>query len=373
MGEAATPGRISVGGRLVVELGDESNVGVARELDPCPVAQPDEPVDIAISRRAQIPPPIAAERAGDGGDGWVSALAPDGLHLMRARRGACVVDGLPGELPLRITSDASLPTWVLMREVVRPLLQLGLPVRGAGSVHAAAVVRPAAGVLIAGWSESGKTEVALALAERGWGVLADKWTVVDGEGRMAAFPVRAGIRRWVLDYLPRLRSALPRPTRWRMGAAGAVSRGVDRTAGRAGSPLAGAALDLVQRAGSQGERLSMTLSELRNIYGVHVPGHPPLTLAVMLRTVASGRPVARPLPVETLLKRLQESASYERRGGFGLLLRRRFAGGDDAVLRALAGERALLAAGLSQVPVIEVTCPFPSDPRPVADLVEAHL
>gem|GEM_PF-4454500 len=294
---------------------------------------------------------------------------------MRKGGGTCVVDGIPGELPLRVTADTALPIWVLMRGVVRPLVQLGLPARGAGTVHAAAVARPGAGVLIAGWSESGKTEVALALAERGWSLLADKWTVLDEEGRMAPFPVRAGIRGWALEYLPHLRSALPLSARWRMGAASRASRGIERMAGHAGSPLAGAALDMTRTACAQAERLSMTLSGMQELYGDVAPGaaQAPVTLVVVLRNVASGAPVARALGAQEALPRLGESAAYERREGLGLLLRRRFAGGEDAVLDATGRERELLTTALADVPFVEVSCPFPSDPRLVAELVESGL
>ena len=365
--------RVSVGGRLVVRLDDE--LSASGELDPCPVTSARGPVDIDISRQAEVAPSIDLERAGDGGDGWISAFGADGLYLMRQGGGACVVDGRPGDLPLRVTADAVLPAWVLMRGVVRPLLQFGLPAHGAGTVHAAAVARIGAGVLIAGWSESGKTEVALALAERGWSVLADKWTVLDDERRMAPFPVRVGIRGWVLEYLPHLRSALPARARWRMGTASRVSRGVERVGGNGGAPLAGAMLDMTRKACAQGERLSMTLSELRELYGAFAsePAHPPVTLVVVLRTAGSGPPVARPLGAQAALRRLRESATYERRDGLGLLLRRRFAGGEDAVLRAAAAERVLLESALSDVPFVEISCPFPGDPRLVAELVEARL
>jgi len=367
--------RFSVGGRLVVGLDHGFGASAGGELDPCPVAPARDPVDIDVSRSADVAPPISVRRAGDGGDGWVSALAADRLHLMRPGGGGCVVDGRPGELPLRVSADAAMPAWAVMRAVVRPLLQLGLPVRGAGTVHAAAVTRSGAGVLIAGWAESGKTEVALALAERGWSILADKWTVLDGEGRMAPFPVRAGVRGWVLEYLPHLRSALPVRTRWRMRAASRASRGIERLAGRDGSPLSGAALDITRRACAQGERLSVTLSALREMYGVVSlePAHPQLTLVVVLSTAASGPPVARPLGAQTALPRLYASAAYERRDGLALLLRRQFAGGEDAALQATATERELLTSALSDVPLIEVSCPFPSDPGHVARLIEASL
>lgn len=368
--------QVSVGGRLVVRIDDA--LAASGELDPCPPAAAGGEADLDISRQRAVAAPATAARAGDGGDGWISAFADGRLHLARRGGGACVVDGRPGELPLHVTADAALPAWALMRGVVRPLLQLGLPARGAGSVHAAAVARPGAGVLIAGWSESGKTELALALAERGWSVLADKWTVVDEQRRMAPFPVRAGIRGWVLEYLPQLRSALPLRARVRIGAAGRLSRTVERLAGAAGnprSPLAGAAVDMTRAACAQGERLSMTLSALQELYGSAPPDppHPPVTLVVVLRTVTSGPPVARPLSAQEALPAMHESAAYERRDALGLLLRRRFGGGDDAVQHAAAVERDLLATALADVPFVELCCRFPSDPRLIAALVESHL
>lgn len=368
--------RLAVGGRIVVGSGEGWGAGARAELDPCPAAAPGAAVDIELERRPHVTPPPGAELAGDGGDGWISAVAGQRLYLVRRSGGACVVDGAPGELPLRVTADAVLPTWVLMREVVRPLLQLALGLRDAGTVHAAAVARVDAGILIAGWSESGKTELALALAERGWSLLADKWTVLDEDRRMAPFPIGVGIRGWVLEYLPRLRTALPATARVRLRTAARMSQAVGRVAdGRGGSQLAGAALDMTRRACAQGERVSLPISRVREIYGAPPPpsAHPPLTHVVVLRTVAAGPPAARPLEAAEALRRLRDSASYERREGLGLLLRRRFAGGEDGVAAALARERSLLGAALRAVPLLEVTCSFPCDPRSVAELVEAHL
>ncbi|MBW3609169.1 MAG: hypothetical protein KY463_12595, partial [Actinobacteria bacterium] len=329
--------RLSVGGLLVVELGGDWEPRARAEFDPCPVAPRDAGVDIEVVRRLCVALPADAQIAGDGGDGWLSALAGQRLHLVRGGGGACVIDGAPGDLPLRITADAVLPTWVLMREVVRPLLQLGLAMRGAAIVHAAAVARPGVGILIAGWSESGKTEVALALAERGWSFVADKWSVLDGELRIAPFPIGVGVRAWVLESLPQLRTALPATRRARLRAAARTSDLVARAPARARSQLAGVLADTARRACAQAERLSLPLSAVQEIYrGAAVPPHPPLTHVVVLRTVAAGRPAARPLEPASALPRLRESAAYERRHGLALLLRRRFAGGEDRVAALLA-------------------------------------
>ena len=58
------------------------------------------------------------------------------------------------------------------------MLQLGHVARGAAVAHSAAVVLDGRAVLVAGWSESGKTETALALMEDGARFLSDKWTVL---------------------------------------------------------------------------------------------------------------------------------------------------------------------------------------------------
>jgi len=367
--------RISVADRLTVALDGALGAAALRELDPCPPADAHAPVDVEVVQGGVPRCGEADEVAGDGGDGWLSSYRQDGLHLGRHAAGACVVTGRPGDLPVRVVADGALPGWALMRSVVRPLLQLSLPARGAGTVHAAAVGRDAGGVLIAGWSESGKTELALALAERGWRLVADKWTVLGEDGCLAPFPVRAGIRQWVLGYLPQLRSILPARTRRRMGAAAAAGRIAGRAAGRGGSPVSGAVVDLGLRACAQGERLSLPLSELIALYDTPPlqPVHPPLRLVVVLRTVRDGPPRARPLPAGEAVRRMAESAAFERRESLGLLLRRRYAGGDDDVAGVLQRECEIVAGAVLQVPVIELSCPFPCDPRTIADVVEAAL
>src|SRR3972149_7602933 len=92
---------------------------------------------------------------------------------------------------------------------------------------AASVLSEEVGIAVAGWSESGKTETALALMEAGAGFLSDKWTLLGHDGELSAFPISVGVRRWVLEYLPTLRRTVTRRSRGPFAAAGAAPRAPD--------------------------------------------------------------------------------------------------------------------------------------------------
>ena len=118
---------------------------------------------------------------------------------------------------------------------MRPVLQLGHVVRGAAVAHSAAVVLDGRAVLVAGWSESGKTETALALMEDGARFLSDKWTVLAPDGTARVFPIGVGVRGWTLAHLPRLDAALGKAARRRLSVAAAARR-AGRRCSAAGPP-----------------------------------------------------------------------------------------------------------------------------------------
>src|SRR5204862_272952 len=89
--------------------------------------------------------------------------------------------------------------------VVRPTLQLAMLARGGAAVHSAAVELDGKAVLVAGWSESGKTETALALVEEGARFLSDKWTFVAEDG------IRPGLHPPLRAHGPRANAARARP------------------------------------------------------------------------------------------------------------------------------------------------------------------
>jgi len=100
--------RVSLADRLTVALDGALGAAARDELDPCPPADANAPVDIEVVHGGFPRCGDADEVAGDGGDGWLSSYRADGLHLARHAPGACVVTGRPGDLPLRVISDGEL-------------------------------------------------------------------------------------------------------------------------------------------------------------------------------------------------------------------------------------------------------------------------
>jgi len=235
-------------------------------------------------------------------------------------------------------------------------------------VHSAAVETGGTGVVVAGWSESGRTETALALMEAGGRFVSDKWTILGEDGTLACFPIGVGVRRWVLPYLPRLRAALPRPARAQLLAAGA--------AGRITRPLRGPASrgkvltlagDAAERAVGLADRAGLRPSELIEAYG-HCAGGAPRTslgLLVLLRTVPGPAVSAREVDGKWAAPRLARTAAFERRRLFELHQRARFAMPEHEQLdmeATIGREQAFLSRVLARVRVIQVDAPFPTDP-----------
>ena len=192
------------------------------ELDPFKAGNPEGAPDIVLAARdgTEHGP---REIQGPAHDGTTTALEQTGELLVLARASACTVPAppRPSATPVRVGLDPGFPMRAAWAPVLRPAMQLALHGAGAAAVHAAAVEDAGRATLVAGWSESGKTEVALALVEAGASFLSDKWTVVGDDGEASAFPVSVGVRGWVLPALPRLRAALPVPARAQLAAAGA--------------------------------------------------------------------------------------------------------------------------------------------------------
>src|ERR671912_140647 len=162
---------------------------LARAWTPEHAAVPDEDVVLDVTIVERPGPPPEAERQGDAGDGV--ATASDGSRLWWRGSG-------------------------------------GWSAIGAVAVHGSLVAAEGSGILVSGWSESGKTEVALALAlALGGGLASDKWVVVRDGGAWAV-PGAAGIRGWVVPYLAGGLSAMSGIQRARLR-----SEGITRRASRA--------------------------------------------------------------------------------------------------------------------------------------------
>ena len=317
------------------------------------------------------------------GDGLVTGAAGGDLYLLAGSLRARVPDAFADQ-PARIEFDPGFPIRRLFRQVVRPALQLRSLAGGSVACHAAAVERDGSAILVAGWSESGKTETALALVEAGAHFLSDKWTLLGpGEGAAgatgptaAAFPISVGVRRWVLRYLPGLSRAIPRRARAQLVAARAAAvlsgpiRGRDRLRG-----VPAMLRDGAERAVALVDRVALSPSEIAAAYR-HAPirDRVPVGLVVVLRTVPGIRPSARPADPERISRRLAASAVTERQAYLALRQRAAYAAGSDPAAPSAAElEADRLRTMLANVPIVEVSTPFPADPRAVVEALDPWL
>jgi len=367
--------------RLELHGTDEpTNRWLAGEMDPYrPTEAPaDAPaVVLAPAPAGELGPPIELQRAA--GDDLVTASDTTRLRLVADGR-SCTLPDAVGDRPAEFRYEPGFPVAYAFKPYVRCALQLAMAHSEAACMHAASVETGGGAVLIAGWSESGKTETALALLERGARFQSDKWTVVSADGTAAAFPIDVGIRGWALRYLPTLRAALPASARRQLQAsrlATAVAGGLVRSSprGRIGRTLVAA----VRRGLALGDRAPVSPSELRAAYGQDDdPARAlPLGAVVFLTTDAGEQVSVRPADPERIAGRLARSAAYERRPYFALVERALYAlpevSRQDLAAATIEREERLFAKVLGGAQVLEARVPFPVDPRRVADAVEGHL
>lgn len=354
---------------LLIEGGERFVDAVVHQLDPY-VPQPIDGRAPLLTIRERTDRPSLRELQNLAGDGWVTAHDGERLFVLASGR-ICSFpqgDGL-------IEVEPGFPTRWLM-SVVRPALQLALLERGTPVLHAACVEVDGRAVLVAGWSESGKTETALALVERGGSFLSDKWTLLLPGARAAAFPIGVGIRRWVLRYLPQLRAGLPGGARTQLCAAALASAVTAPIRGRSWRGPLGLLADFTRRAVELGDRAGLSPSQVRAAYGdAQDPNRtPPLGLIAVLRNSPSAGVRVKNGDAARLATRLAVSAATEREPFIALRRRAAYAEArpattDDLVARDAAAIEAVLAG----VPLVEVTAAFPTDPRDVAREIAARL
>jgi hypothetical protein len=327
--------------------------------------------DIVLNPKPSIVSRTLSDVHGPAGDGRRTGSDGRSCYLLRGNARFELPRRYLQDGPVNLSYDPSFPLWEALSEVVRPLLQLGTLARGAVTVHGATVEVEGSGLLVCGWAESGKTETALALAEQGARFVSDKWTIIDSNASLHAFPVSVGIRDWVLQYLPRLRAHLRASQRARLRVARAARRPMPLLTRR--PTRIGTALESqLDRAFTLASRLSLRQTEVGAIYGSsRDPSRtPPLRTLAMLTTVSTEEVTVRPAETGWAAERLARSAAYERRSLYELDARARYADPDPGP-SSLADVRDLEAQQLRKVlkgvQVLEVNAPFPTDPRRVAD------
>lgn len=346
-------------------------------LDPWgPALGGDGPADVQLGELTERP--HDAELQNPAGDGLSTAIGDGGTYV-RADRRWCLVAPPTAEGPFVFATERGFPLGRVFGRFVRPALQLAVAGHGAVAVHGSAVVADGRGILVAGWSEAGKTETALALVEEGASFLSDKWTLVFGDGSLACFPISIGVRRWLLPYVPTLRRKLPRAARLQFAAAAAGEAAAQATArfARRGGVVAATHAAVAELA-TLAQRASLSPSELSAVYGQPPPtGSAPLAALVLLTTTAEGQPRAELRDAAWAARRLARSATYERRDYLALAERARYLRGDDHgsdIARVIEDrEERMLASVLASSRVIEVRTPFPTDPRRIVETVRPLL
>jgi len=299
----------------------------------------------------------------------------DGASLVAAWDGRrCVIPDVLAGRPARFDYEPGFPIWRIFRTAVRPALQVAMAAEGrAAAVHGAAVTLGGVAIVVAGWSESGKTEAALGLMEAGASFLSDKWTPLGPDGIASPFPISIGVRRWALDYLPTLRAALTRSARTQFVAARAASVVLRPASHRAASSRSAAVLvDSARKVTALGDRAAFEIAELRDAYSqVDDPTRSaPTRLVALLENSTGSEVVAAGANPATAATRLARSAAYERRAYFGMLQRAAYLLPDrpaTVVEQAIAFDEAVLREAFSRVELVTVRAPFPVDPRRVAD------
>lgn len=351
---------------------------VRSQMNPCVPSAAHAPPDVVLEAVEVSAPRTFADVQNPAGDAIVTASDGDGFYVVH--------DGLTCKLPdsfrdrpARFSADRGFPVWRIFGSVVRPVLQIGALDRDSVVLHSASVVVDGAGVIVAGWSETGKTETALALIERGALFLSDKWTVVRPDGTIAVFPISVGVRRWVLPYLPRLRSSLPAAARAQFMVAGMLSAAARparllSTRGR----VAGLAHTALERATMMADRAALSPTQVREAYDQRPAASWAAELRVVahLTTVSDARIEAKPADPAWAARRLARSAAFERRAAFELYERRRFAFPDShapSLEDVVHAEERLLERAFANALVLDVRAPFPTDPRPVAEAIARFL
>jgi hypothetical protein len=340
--------------------------------------QVDQPATVGVSIKATSLIPEFQDIENPAGDGLVTAYDGERAYILRGRD-ACVVPDPLCDSPATFAYSTGFPMHDIVRSYVRTAVAVAALRTEAVVVHASAVSINGRAILIGGWSESGKTEIALALAEAGAEFLSDKWTIVRPDGSVCPFPASVGIRRWVLPYVPKLRSALPRAARAQLLGAGVASL-LSRPLGR---PFRN---PILREAGSRSaelvalaDRAALSVAQVRAAYGTvgDVTRPVPLGLVVLLSTAAPDvRPAATPVDAGIVAERLARAAAFERRTYFSVTERVRYGGasGDRTDGQAVARlEETLLRTRLSLIDLFQIRTPFPSDPRLAAESILESL
>lgn len=250
------------------------------------------------------------------------------------------------------------------------LVNLAALANGVLPLHASAFRIDDHGVLVTGWSKSGKTESLLGCVELGGRYVGDEWIYLTPDGQMFGLPEPIRLWAWHFDQQPGLlrerpRRARVRLTAWRSAAAAA------RTA--SGSGLAGAAL--ARRALPVLERQAYLQVPPAELFGPErIAASAPLDAVVLLVSHDAPGIISEQAAPGEVAARMRASLSAERAGFMAHYEQFRYAFPDrtsPVVEIAAETEARLLARLFDHRPAGRVAHPYPCDLKELARAVRA--
>lgn len=297
----------------------------------------------------------AAEYAADG----------DELILLRGYGKRSAEVGIPfdrlGEAPTLRCAPGSTPVPLLV-----PLVNLIASSKEILPLHAAAFVLEGLGVLVTGWSKSGKTETLLTFAGQGARYLGDEWVYLHPGGLMSGLPEPMRVWSWHLRELGHRAPRLPLRTR-----AGLAALDVAVTGGS----------ELDERLPGWMRRLRFLAAKQRN---VRLPPQRLLPVAergnldVVVLTESHDRDeiIVEPIDVEEVASRAATMLPVERAPLLEAydVYRYAFPGRRcDLIDTAPERERSLLSERLAGRPALLVRHPYPFRFEAMARALRPHL
>jgi hypothetical protein len=347
-------------------LSDASQTSIARALRPwTPSSDASDAITLDLVRDS----PNWEETLGDSGDGRRTGIRHPTVGTV-FDDGWWSIDG-PGD-PLRLQASTHFAVPRLVSEVVRPAAMIQVARLGGVTIHGSAVITDTGPMILAGWSEAGKTETALAFLEAGATMVSDKWTLVRPDRRIAGYPGPVHVRAWLLPYLAGIRSRVTVRMRANLAAArlaGSAPMVVRRFPGSSADEIARRLRSITDL----GQKLRFSLDDLAPAGGLP-PRTEPLRRLALLRVTPGSTISVSAATAETVLEPLLISASHERQAWRSLIERAAFAARpvDLTSLAVIDTERESLRAMLSDIELLVVRAPFPCDPRKIRDALLDH-
>lgn len=255
-----------------------------------------------------------------------------------------------------------------------PLVNIALLGLGVLPLHASAVAVGDAGIALAGWRKSGKTEGMLALlggGARDRRLIADEWTYVRRDGRLAGLPGPVRLPMAVVEQLG-LPPSITGPTaRARLGRSGAaVARRLERSA-------LGSVARLARGAAPRLDGLAAVDVPVARLAGpAGVVADAPLRVVVLLRPLSDGAPRLYELSAGEVADRMTAAHVHHRLDLLDLYWTARYASphATHPVIDDLAGhESAALGTALAGVRCLALEHPLPADVAVIRTALEPVL